>query len=130
MTADDIPELIKSFIATHIQSVEQLEILLLLTENAERDWSAAEVSNSLVIHLESAFVRLKELSGKGLLVSTPEPDPRYRFQPSTPEVAKLLHDLADVYKRRRVSVITLIFSKPLDNIRSFADAFKLRKDEE
>jgi hypothetical protein len=37
--------------------------------------------------------------------------------------------LAQAYTDRRVSVITLIFSKPVDKLRSFTDAFKLRRDD-
>ena len=36
--------------------------------------------------------------------------------------------LAREYAARRVTVIGLIFSKPVDKIRSFADAFRLRRD--
>jgi hypothetical protein len=39
-------------------------------------------------------------------------------------VAQLARD----YAERRVTIITLIFSKPVDKLRSFADAFRLRKD--
>ena len=36
--------------------------------------------------------------------------------------------LAKAYSERHVAVFTLIFSRPVDPIQSFADAFKLRKD--
>jgi hypothetical protein len=32
--------------------------------------------------------------------------------------------------KRRVTVINSIYSKPIDKIRTFADAFRLRKDED
>ena len=41
----------------------------------------------------------------------------------------LVADLEKIYKTRRVSVISFIYSKPTDPLRAFSDAFKLRKDE-
>jgi hypothetical protein len=35
--------------------------------------------------------------------------------------------LADTYRERRVAVITVIASKPMENVRAFSDAFRLRK---
>ena len=44
------------------------------------------------------------------------------------ELDELVGSLEKVYEERRVSVITLIYSKPVDKVRTFADAFRLRKD--
>jgi hypothetical protein len=38
--------------------------------------------------------------------------------------------LADTYRERRVAVVSLIASKPIDNVRAFSDAFRLRKRKE
>jgi hypothetical protein len=46
----------------------------------------------------------------------------------TPALDAAVAQLAKDYAERRVSVITLIFSKPVDKLRTFADAFRLRKD--
>ena len=45
-----------------------------------------------------------------------------------PELDQAVVRLAKDYAERRVTVITLIFSKPVDKLRTFADAFRLRKD--
>jgi hypothetical protein len=37
-------------------------------------------------------------------------------------------DLARLYPERRFTIIEIIFSKPNDKIRSFADAFRIRRD--
>jgi hypothetical protein len=38
--------------------------------------------------------------------------------------------LAGTYRERRVAVITLIVSKPLESVRAFSDAFRIRKKED
>ncbi|WP_240481198.1 hypothetical protein [Sandaracinus amylolyticus] len=107
-------------------SVEQLEILLLLRGHAERDWNAEEVAKELRIASISAGNRLADLAARGLLT---EASPgRFRYAPNDPAMHAAVEGLAKVYPERRVSVIEIIFSKPNDVIRTFADAFKLRRD--
>ena len=35
--------------------------------------------------------------------------------------------VAEIYRERRVAVITLIASKPIENVRAFSDAFRFRR---
>jgi hypothetical protein len=51
----------------------------------------------------------------------------YRFRPQTPELDQITRRLAACYREKRTTVITLIFSRPADAVRSFANAFKLKK---
>ena len=48
--------------------------------------------------------------------------------PSPP--AKVVAAVADAYAERRYTVIDVIFSKPAERIRVFADAFRLRQDDD
>jgi hypothetical protein len=50
------------------------------------------------------------------------------YAPRSPELDASVAAVADAYAVRRVSVIGLIFSKPTSNLKSFADAFRIRKD--
>jgi hypothetical protein len=63
-----------------------------------------------------------------LLTCADTTPPRYRYAPATAEQERVVEDLARCYNERRVSVITLIYSKPRDHIRSFANAFRIRED--
>jgi predicted ArsR family transcriptional regulator len=114
-------------IAEHIHSVEQLEVLLLMRRTRERDWSADEVARELATSPGSAAFRLEDLAAHGFAV-TPV-DGRYRYGVEEPGRDRALGELADAFGRRRRRVISLIFSKPSDNIRTFADAFRLRKED-
>ena len=42
----------------------------------------------------------------------------------------MIDTLADTYRERRVAVVTAIASKPMENVRAFSDAFRLRRKEE
>jgi hypothetical protein len=121
-----IPERVRALILRDINSVEQLEALLLLRGAPDRSWSPEDVAGELRTHPHSAGLRLADLA-KGRLVEEAEPG-RFRYAPSTLQVARDVDALADAYAKRRVSVISAIFSKPSEAVRSFSDAFRLRGD--
>lgn len=128
MTYEEIPQEIKDFIVRHINSVEQLEILLLLQGSPTREWSARDVAQELRSDTQSVAVRMADLHARGFLHGQEASAPMYRFNPANAQEAQLVAKLASVYAQRRMAVINLIFSKPIDKIRVFADAFNLRKD--
>ena len=129
MNDDRVPAVVKEFIADHINSVEQLEVLLLLHRRREATWGAAEVGRELRIDQSWAAAQLEDLSTRGLLARTQAAAPLYQYGPATPALEQAVGALAATYAERRVTVISLIFAKPNDNIRTFADAFRFRKDE-
>ncbi len=126
---EPIPETVRRFIIEHINSVESLEVLLLLSSGTIREYTAEEVSQVLRTSLESATARLRELRRSKLLAAVENAGSlKYRFDPAAPG-AKVVADLEKVYKTRRVSVISFIYANPTDPLRAFSDAFRLRKDE-
>ena len=54
----------------------------------------------------------------------------FRYEPSEPAMHQQVTDLERDYAQRRVRVIEYIYSRPSDSVRSFARAFRLRKDPE
>ena len=127
--ASGISKEVEQFIYDNINSVEQLEVLLLLAAEPQREWSAARVSQELRIQPESAANRLADLHSRGILDSKPEAEPQYSYKPRTKALQDAVSGLVRTYKERRVAVISLIFSKPTDNVRVFADAFRLKKED-
>jgi hypothetical protein len=125
---EPLPENVRRLIVERINSVEALEILLLLFAQPTLELSAAEVSRKLYTTLESASTRLAELQRVKLLVLIGTEPPKYRFNSQGPESA-LVAELEKTYRQRRVSVISFIYTKPSDPLRAFSDAFRLRKDE-
>lgn len=126
---ESIPEIVRRFIIDHINSVESLEILLLLSTGTIREYTAEEVSRTLCTSLESATARLRELHRSKLLEAVESAGAlKYRFDAASPQ-AGVVADLEKVYKTRRVSVISFIYSNPTDPLRAFSDAFRLRKED-
>jgi hypothetical protein len=111
---------------TYIDSIEKLEVLLLLRNRVERPWTASEVALELRITEASSAARLEDLASSGLLVGTGENPVSYRFSPVQSDDVRDVAELATTYAERRVSVITFIFSRPQERVRGFANAFLLR----
>lgn len=127
MTGSDLPDIVRALIVAHIDSVVQLEVLLLLQADPTRARTAAEVARELRIDATWVAGQLRQLCDAGLLSCTDQPDTSYAYAPRTPELRDAANELAKAYTERRVTVISLIFSKPVDPIRSFTDAFRLRR---
>jgi hypothetical protein len=121
-----IPQRVQRFLMTHIDSIEKLEVLLLLRNRTEREWTASAVAQELRITEASAAARLADLTSSGLLIYEDGAAELYRYSPASSDDVRSIAELAATYSERRVSVITFIFSKPQERVRGFAEAFLLK----
>lgn len=121
-----IPGEAQDLIIKYIHSVAQLETLLFLRARAETPVTAEIVAREQKIGGDMASDLLIDLSGRGFLKETSE---GYVYKP-TPALAKGVDAVANAYGTYRVAIINLIFSKPSEGVQSFADAFRVRRDED
>ncbi len=129
MTARDAPEDARRLLAHHITSVEQLEILLLLRRRADEAWTPASVAEEVRTSVRSAEKRLVGLRAKGFLAPANDASDAFRYAPASEWLRTAVDHLASLYAERPYGVIDLIFSKPIDDLRVYADAFRYRKDD-
>jgi len=125
-SAHSIPPEVRQFIAIHIHSIEQLEVLLVLCENSAKSWSAAEVYRKVQSSEKSVTDCLESFRYSGL--ATLSPEGLYRFSPDEAGLNGIASALSQAYRERRVSVIECIYKRPSDTIQNFANAFRLRKE--
>lgn len=127
MPASDPTIEARRFIAEHITSVAQLEMLLLLRTSPDDAHSADELARELRVDPAWARAELRSLCDRGLLERQSHPEEHYCFRPRTGELDRAVTALARAYLVHRVSIIEAIYSKPSDGISRFADAFRLKK---
>ncbi|HWH30373.1 MAG TPA: helix-turn-helix domain-containing protein [Mycobacteriales bacterium] len=120
----DLSPVVQAFLDEHIFSASQLEVLLLLRDDAGRAWPLAEVSRRTALPQSSLGPWLDSFVSRGLL--TREGD-TYRFAPAEPRMEEVVAEVADVYKRRRTTVSRHIYARTQDPLVRFADAFRLRR---
>ena len=116
------PSDVESFIAYCIDSVEQVDVLLLLASQPGMEWTIDDLSRDLRSSRRSVALRLSSLVGHGLVARD---GMSFRYAAS-PEDDALVKRLANVYEERRTAVIERIFKERPDPMRSFADAFRIR----
>ncbi len=121
-----ISEAARAFIARHIYSVGQLEILLHVRSQGG-PLAAESVARDQRIDVERATDVLADLADRGLLQRTPD---GFEYKPQTDGLAGEIDAVAEAYRTHRVTVINLIFAGPPPELRDFADSFRMRKDED
>lgn len=125
MSQSDLPDDVRRFVAEHVDTVEQLEVLLLMHARPAEVWTRERLSDELRTSPMSAAMRLERLCATGLCE---EAEGGIRLRPPDADVERAIRLLATAYRERRVSLITLIYTRPPAGVRAFADAFRLRKD--
>lgn len=124
--AGSISDNLSRFIRERLPSLEQIEIVLLLRRDPERGWTAPEVSQNLGTPPESTAMRLFLLASNGVIVFDASSGlPRYRYVAGSSEAE--MDELDRVYADDRGALTALVGGGAPDPLRSFAEAFKLKK---
>ena len=128
--AGAIPEPVRRLIADHVESVSQLEVLLLLQEGRDELWTSGEVARRLKTAPEIAEASLAKFARAGIAAVEVDQggEACFAYRPATPALRSAVDGLAEKYATHKTTVISLIFSTPSDSIQDFADAFRIRGD--
>ena len=129
MSPDAIPADIAQFILEKIDSVAEMEALLLLHRSPGQEWDVAAVAKRLYVDDRQAHAALARLVEEKLLVTRPNDPTRFLCSSGAPELKTLFDRVSEVYSKQLVPVTNLIHSKPKTRVQEFADAFKFRKDD-
>jgi hypothetical protein len=127
MTLPDIPQRVLQFLAENIDSVPQLEALLLIGEYPDRSWSAEQVATRIYVRVDRAESILAALHRRRL-VDRPENLPDgYRFT-TAEDSRRLVAEVSDAYRSNVVVLTRFIHENASASVREFARAFDLKKD--
>lgn len=122
--SEELPLIVREFIARYIRSVEQLEILLLVSLPAGGPWTIRKVYDSILSTEHSVAGWLEELARHALILR--ESDPPIYAPCQDPAVVEQIAAIRLAYKMAPVRVIEAIYKRETDAAQSFADAFKLK----
>jgi hypothetical protein len=127
MHSPDIPEPVLHFIAEKIDTVPQLEALLLMWGDPSRAWQCEELAARIYVRQEICSEILQTLQRRELIAGEGSP-PTYRYNPAWDAKGELMTQLAETYRRHLVQVATFIHSRGPSSVREFARAFDFKKD--
>ena len=125
-----IPEEVRQFIIDKIDSIAELEGLLLLRNQAEIEWDSATLAQRLYTNTQQTEEVLAHLHAQGFLAVKENNSTCYFYQPNSPELAEMVNRVAEIYAKYLIPVTNLIHNKPQTRVQKFADAFKFRKKED
>ena len=120
-----ISEDIRVFILQRLNSIAELEALLLLWRNPDQDWDIAGLAKRLYISEAVACRVLLQLREQNLVE---ENNGFYRYGRYSEALGMIVDQLAQLYTTHLIPITNLIHSKSSSRIQEFADAFVLRKD--
>jgi hypothetical protein len=124
-----VPVEIARFISEKIESVAQLEALLLMRSNSNEKWTVRALAARLYITEQQATEIFVRLWTHGFVAHETGDPPRYYYHPSPMEIWQKVDRLAEIYSRHFLAVTNLIHSRPKTRVQRFADVFKIRKDD-
>ena len=102
-------------------------MLILLHASKQRAWKTEEINADLPSTTLAEQGRLDSLEKSGLVRRME--NGTYGFDERSPD-ALLVAELASEFHRRPFTIMNMILQNPTDKIRTFADAFRLKKDKD
>lgn len=127
MNAPEIPERVLRFIADKIDTVPELETLLLLWQDAKKPWDASEIAARVYVPDETASLILRSLHHRQLATQDAQSG-AYRYSADWDTGGTLMTEVATVYRRHLIHISTFIHSRASRSVRDFARAFNLKRD--
>lgn len=125
-----LPPDVAQFILDRIDSIAQLEAVLLLRQSPDTWWSCHGVAERLYITEASCTPVLDTLCKRGLLLKeTKDKGTAYRYRPENGDLREMVDRLAYYYSKHLVPVSNLVHAKAKTRIEGFAKAFKLSSEE-
>ena len=115
---------VRDFIHRHVDSIAQLEALLLLRREKGARWTEQTVGKRLYVSPEMAANLLTRLHSDGFLSND---NGTFQYQCADTDMEHMVDKVAEIYARQLIPMTNLIHSKA-SRIREFADAFKVRRD--
>jgi hypothetical protein len=122
---DVLPEDIRQFVLDNVDSIAEMEALVMLWRDAAVPWSIESVVTRLYIAPADAERTLERLVARGVAVHAAD---GYRAAGLPEAKAATVQRLVHLYDTHLIPITNLIHSKPsASRVQQFADAFQLRK---
>ncbi|HEU4983208.1 MAG TPA: hypothetical protein VFT88_11055 [Acidobacteriaceae bacterium] len=116
------------FILENIDSVPQLEALVLLWNSRPVAWSCEELASRLYLPAEKVAGLLQGLVRLRLVARLDGPPQKYAYFPLSDEQNEMMRVVDSAYRRDLVRISTMIHSKASPAVREFARAFRFKKE--
>jgi hypothetical protein len=125
----EISRELRELIDRHLRSVDEVEVLLCLYHSTGEGLTPQRTAAACNKSLEDVTEDLRDLTDSGFLVYDRFED-TYSYSVHNQAVNDVVDQLAHLYNERPVSLIHAIYERPSSSVQSFADAFRIRRDQQ
>ena len=125
---NDLPPGLRAFLHSCIESIEQVELLMLL-RGSEHRRTARDVATALRLTPAAARRDLETLAARGLLDVRVAEETTFGYRPKSEELGRYGDLLAQCYVTSRQALLGFVATESRRSLKRFADAFKLRNPE-
>ena len=130
-SADDLPQPVRELLECHIDSIEKLEVLLILHGGRDRGWTTRELTARFnrPVPIGRALQSLKDC---GLAQTRArDPDAQHVYEPANPALDEAATALVRAYRDHPIAVIRFMSANAIERLRrsamrAFSDAFVSR----
>jgi hypothetical protein len=130
VTEDRLPIVVRSFVAAHIRSLQDLHLLVGMACAPDRWWDEDTAVRELGLDRRVARAGLEHLAAHNLLEIRVTDNVRYQFRPGTTDLEQAVAASVEAYRTNPVALWRLApATREQRSIRDFADAFRVRRDE-
>ncbi len=127
-SANRLPPELRVFLHSCIESIEQVEILMIL-RGSGRARTARDVAGALREQPEAMRRELETLVARGLLDVEIGTEIGYRYRPRNEKLSGYCDLLAESYVSARADIWRFIATESHLSLKRFSDAFKLKDPE-
>jgi len=134
MHADEPPPDVQELLREHIESYEQLELLLIIRADMESVWTEETLATRFRIPTSLVLAALDGLESAGFIeVRRQGSEQRYVYLRQSDKVEATISSLAMAYRENPIPIVKLMSANAIERLRTaalrtFADAFILKKD--
>lgn len=130
MPPGKVPSTVKTFVAAHVRTLDELQLLMAIVQSGDRWWDADDAARECGMSVPEARAALDYLAARNLLDIKISEDLHYQFRPGTPELGDAARAVAEAYRHRPLDVARLVQPPGRRSVRDFADAFRIRHDDD
>jgi hypothetical protein len=121
---EDLPDDVKRAVAALVDSLDNLQVVLLVYRGRQRSSTIEEVALAVGLSTTQARRELEKMRSAGLAELDGD---GYRYPSQPPAVDAEVALIAAAYGTHRIGLINHVASRALQRIRALADAFRLGK---
>lgn len=127
MTRAEIPAAVLEFIAKRIDTVPELETLLIMSAEEGRAWTVRDIAARTYVSPAVATSVLHALERRRL-VGSDEGGIHFSYIPAHDEERQIVAQTAMAYRIHLIPIATFIHKKAAPPVQEFARAFDLKKE--